>query len=149
MFRVARPETTPVGEEQQQALEAELRKVCSRYGVELRQDNQSTTSLRDEDRRQRGAFWRSVLEEELPQKWFNTTDAVVANLLSAVNACSRKTKVPINPIGPEGQRSTSYPCICTDSALAEVDVDARDHLDPPSECPRHQPFVITTSILNR
>lgn len=77
LFRIARPETTPLGEDQQQALEAEIRKVCSRYGVELRQDNQSTTSLRDEDRRQRGAFWRLVLEGELPQKWFNTTDEAV------------------------------------------------------------------------
>ena len=77
LFRIARPEGSPLGEEQQQALETELRKVCARYEVELRQGNQSTTSLRDEDRRQRGAFWRSVLEEELPQKWFNTTDEAV------------------------------------------------------------------------
>ena len=77
LFRVSRPEETPLGEDQQGALETELRKVCARYGVELRRGSESTTALRDEDRRQRGAFWRSVLEEELPQKWFNTTDEAV------------------------------------------------------------------------
>ena len=58
-------------------MEEELRKVCSRFGVQLRQGVESTTSLREEDRRQKAAFWRSVLEGELPQKWFRQTDEEV------------------------------------------------------------------------
>ena len=77
LFRVSRPEATPLGEDQQKVLEAELRKVCARYGVELRQGKESTTSLREEDKRQKAAFWRSVLEGELPQKWFRKTDEEV------------------------------------------------------------------------
>ena len=77
LFRVSRPEATALGEDQQQVLEEELRKVCSRFGVQLRQGVESTTSLREEDRRQKAAFWRSVLEGELPQKWFRQTDEEV------------------------------------------------------------------------
>ena len=62
MFRVSCPEATALGEDQQKVLEAELRKVCARYGVELRQGKESTTSLREEDKRQKAAFWRSVLK---------------------------------------------------------------------------------------
>ena len=74
LFRVSRPEETPLSEEQQKVLEDELRKVCSRYGLELRLGKERTTTLREEDKRLKAAFWRSVLEEELPQKWFRKTD---------------------------------------------------------------------------
>lgn len=77
LFRVSRPEELSLGEDQRQVLEEELRRVCSRYGVALRQGNESTTSLREEDKKQKAAFWRSVLEGELPLKWFRQTDEEV------------------------------------------------------------------------
>ncbi len=74
LFRVSRPEQLSLGEDQQQELEEELRKVCSRYGLQLRSGKEGTTALREEDRRQKAAFWRSVLGDELPQAWFRQTD---------------------------------------------------------------------------
>ena len=72
MFGYRRSNTTR--EDQQKVLEAELRKVWP-AGVELRQGK--GTNLREEDKRQKAAFWRSVLEGELPQKWFRKTDEEV------------------------------------------------------------------------
>ena len=75
LYRVCRPEETPLSEDLQRQLEEDLRKVCSRYGMDIRRaTNESTTALRDADRKEKAAFWREVLEEQLPQKWFQETD---------------------------------------------------------------------------
>ena len=74
VFRICRPEDIPLSEEEKEDLEKQLKKVCAQYGVEVRKGNQSITTLRDEDRRQKASFWRSVLEKELPLKWFKTVD---------------------------------------------------------------------------
>ena len=75
LYRVCRPEDTPLSEDLQRQLEEDLRKVCSRYGMDIRRaTNESTTALRDADRKEKAAFWREVLEEQLPQKWFQETD---------------------------------------------------------------------------
>jgi len=78
LYRVCRPEDTPLSEDLQRQLEDDLRKVCSRYGMDIRRaTNEGTTALRDADRKERAAFWREVLEEQLPQKWFQETDKEV------------------------------------------------------------------------
>jgi len=78
LYRVCRPEDTPLSEDLQRQLEDDLRKVCSRYGMDIRRaTNEGTTALRDADRKKRAAFWREVLEEQLPQKWFQETDKEV------------------------------------------------------------------------
>jgi len=78
LYRVCRPEDTPLSEDLQRQLEDDLRKVCSRYGMDVRRaTNEGTTALRDADRKKRAAFWREVLEEQLPQKWFQETDKEV------------------------------------------------------------------------
>ena len=69
VFRIARPADTPLGDGQQELLETELRKVCRRFGVSIRKETPSTTSLEAEDRRQRALFWWKVMEEELSQDW--------------------------------------------------------------------------------
>lgn len=78
LYRICRPEDTPLSEDLQQKLEDDLRKVCSRYGMDIRKaSNESTTALREADRKEKAAFWREVLEEQLPQKWFRETDEKV------------------------------------------------------------------------
>jgi len=78
LYRVCRPEDTPLSEDLQRQLEEDLRKVCSRYGMDIRKaTNESTTALREADRKEKAAFWREVLEEQLPQKWFQETDKEV------------------------------------------------------------------------
>ena len=78
LYRVCRPEDTPLSKDLQRQLEDDLRKVCSRYGMDVRRaTNEGTTALRDADRKERAAFWREVLEEQLPQKWFQETDKEV------------------------------------------------------------------------
>ena len=75
LYRVCRPEDTPMSEDLQRQLEDDLRKVCSRYGMDIRKaSNESTTALREADRKEKAAFWREVLEEQLTQKWFQETD---------------------------------------------------------------------------
>lgn len=78
LYRACRPEDTPLSEDLQRQLENDLRKVCSRYGIDIRRyANEGTTALREADRKERAAFWRGVLEEQLPQKWFQETDKEV------------------------------------------------------------------------
>ena len=78
LYRVCRPEDTPLSEDLQRQLEDDLRKVCSRYGMDIRKaSNESTIALREADRKEKAAFWREVLEEQLTQKWFQETDKEV------------------------------------------------------------------------
>ncbi|UPH89320.1 hypothetical protein [Synechococcus sp. NB0720_010] len=78
LYRVCRPEDTTLSEDLQRSLERDLRKLCGQYGLVVRQaTNESTTALRDAERRERAAFWRQVLEEQLPQKWFEETSQEV------------------------------------------------------------------------
>ena len=78
LYQVCRPEEQALNEDLQKGFEADLRKVCARYGVELcRASKKSTTALRESDRKEKAAFWRQVLEEQLPDKWFQETSADV------------------------------------------------------------------------
>ena len=78
LYQVCRQEETPISEDLQRRLEEDLRKVCARYGLDLRRaSNESTTALREAERKEKAAFWREVLEEQLPQKWFQETSEEV------------------------------------------------------------------------
>ena len=71
LFSVYRPEETPLAGDAVTALEEALRQVCTEHGVQLRQaGSDKTKALREQDRSERAAFWRRVLEGELTQKWF-------------------------------------------------------------------------------
>ena len=74
LFRVCRQEDNDLGEEQQQQLEQQLRKVCSQYGVQLRRGKGGVKTLREEERVQKAAFWRSVLKDELTPRWFQAQE---------------------------------------------------------------------------
>lgn len=78
LYQISRPEGTPLSEDLQLLLESDLRQVCARYGLDLRRaSNDSTTALREAARKEKAAFWREVLEEQLPQKWFRETSEEV------------------------------------------------------------------------
>lgn len=78
LYQVIRPESTVLGEDLQLHLQIELREVCARYGAELHKaKSTSTIALREADRKEKAAFWRQVLEDELPQKWFQETNEAV------------------------------------------------------------------------
>ena len=71
LYQICRSELTELDDDQRLMLSSELREVCRRYGVELRRPTtESTSALRVADRRERAAFWRQVLENELTQNWF-------------------------------------------------------------------------------
>ena len=71
LWSVFRPEETPIAGEASKALEEALRRVCQEHGVVLRQATTAgITTLREEERGKRAAFWREVLEGELTHKWF-------------------------------------------------------------------------------
>lgn len=78
LYRVCRPEETALSEDLQRQLEDDLRKVCARYKMEVRRvRNDSTTSLREAERRDNAAFWREVIERQLSHQWFQETNAQV------------------------------------------------------------------------
>ena len=71
LWSVLRPDDVPLEGEAKETLEEELRRVCKEHGVQLRQARiTATTALREDERRERAAFWRKILEKEITQKWF-------------------------------------------------------------------------------
>ena len=78
LWSVFRPEETPLAGEASKALEEALRRVCQEHGVVLRQATTAgITTLREEERGKRAAFWREVLEGELTHKWFSALPSEV------------------------------------------------------------------------
>ena len=71
LFSVLRPTELPLEGEALKSLENELRRVCTEYGVLLRETTTaSLTSIREEEKQRAAAFWKAVLEKQMPQKWF-------------------------------------------------------------------------------
>ena len=71
LWSVFRPDDVPLEGEAKETLEEALRRVCKEHGVQLRQARiTATTALREDERRERAAFWRKILEKEITQKWF-------------------------------------------------------------------------------
>ena len=78
LFRVCRLEAAELEEIIYGQLKTELEEVCSRYGVELRSGLETeAVTVKDAERKAKALFWRSVLEEELNEKWFSSTDEAV------------------------------------------------------------------------
>ena len=78
LYQICRSEHIELDHDQRLLLGLELNAVCKRYGLELRRTiNEKTTALREADRRERAAFWRQVLENELTQKWFEQSSSEV------------------------------------------------------------------------
>ena len=58
-----------------QDAEDAFRRVCREYGLVIRNAKETSRKvLREEERRERAAFWRRVLEDEITQKWFGEID---------------------------------------------------------------------------
>ena len=71
VFGVFRPDHVALGEEDLLLLQTELRRVCSEFGLEVRQVNStSATTLRKQMRLGLEVFWRRLLEKNLSAKWF-------------------------------------------------------------------------------
>ena len=71
VFTVLRPSELPLEGEALQSLENELRRVCTEYGVLLRQTTTaSLNTIKEEEKQRAAAFWKAVLEKQVPQKWF-------------------------------------------------------------------------------
>ena len=78
IFGVFQDQEAPLSPADLTSLEAALKEVCGRFGVEVRQQKTTTIStLRKQDRADREVFWRNALEEELPLQWFTDTDQEV------------------------------------------------------------------------
>ena len=62
----------PLTPEQQDQLHQRITEVCREAGVEVRRaEDTSIRKLQQEQRTQAETFWRSVLEDHLPQTWFD------------------------------------------------------------------------------
>ena len=75
LWSVFRTDDVPLEGKALETLGDALRRVCKEHGVVLRQARLSSTgTLRKEERRERAAFWRGMLEKEITQKWFQEVD---------------------------------------------------------------------------
>lgn len=65
----------PLTEQEHQDLLLSLRGVLRDYGVEARtpETPETASSLKSKERALKETFWRQVLEQELPQRWFDET----------------------------------------------------------------------------
>ena len=64
--------THPLTTDQQIQLHNRIAEVCLEYGVEVRRaEDTSIRKLQQEQRTQAETFWRSVLEDQLSQTWFD------------------------------------------------------------------------------
>jgi len=71
LFSIVRPENTPMSREVMKNLENDLRKVCLEYGTQLQTSNPSgTTTLRQQEREQRGNFWKRIIYKMCDERWF-------------------------------------------------------------------------------
>ena len=78
LFNICRPDNVLIEGEVMTSLEKELRKVCSQYGLSLQQANTtSNTTLREQERTEKGMFWKTMLAKELTQKWFDKSSPEV------------------------------------------------------------------------
>ena len=74
LFSIYRPEELKVDDQTINSFQDELKDLCESYGLILRNTQPSdTTTLLKQERSEQEVFWRSVLDNELPQSWFDTT----------------------------------------------------------------------------
>ncbi len=74
LFNIVRPDNVPMSKEMIEKLKTDLRKLCSDYGAQLQVANpDGATSLRQQERNEKGLFWKSVLDKQLTYEWFKKT----------------------------------------------------------------------------
>ena len=74
LFNIVRPDDVPMSTTSLNNLKSDIRKICLEYGAELQVPNPSgTTPLRQQERKEKALFWKSILNKEIDQKWFDKT----------------------------------------------------------------------------
>lgn len=74
LFNIVRPDNVPMSKDLIEKLRNDLRKVCSNYGAQIQTTNpDGATTLREQERNEKGLFWKSVLDNQLTYEWFNKT----------------------------------------------------------------------------
>lgn len=74
LFNVVTGEHQNLPGEKVNQLKEELNKVCLEYGVHLQESNPSGVStLRKQERNEKGLFWKTMLMKQTSQEWFDTT----------------------------------------------------------------------------
>ena len=75
LWSIFRTDYVYLGGEKLTSFEEQIRRVCRDYGLILRKPSETKISvLREEERRERAAFWRRILEAEITQSWFLKQD---------------------------------------------------------------------------
>ena len=70
-----------------QDAEEAFRRICKDYGLVLRKAKETKISvIRNEERRERSAYWRRILEGEITQKWFADQDDKLKKKFNIKNA---------------------------------------------------------------
>ena len=74
LFNIVRPDDVPMSTTSLNNLKSDIRKICLEYGAELQVANPSgTTPLRQQERKEKAFFWKSILNKQIDQKWFDKT----------------------------------------------------------------------------
>ena len=72
LFNIVRPNDVPMSKKVIDNLKSEIRQICLEYGAQLQVANPSgTTPLRHQERQEKASYWKSILNKELDQKWFD------------------------------------------------------------------------------
>ena len=73
LFKIVRQQDQVLSEELLLDLKDELRKICTKYGVNIQDANaKGVETLRKQERSEKGVFWRLILEKELDKKMDRT-----------------------------------------------------------------------------
>ena len=74
LFNVVTGEHQNLPDEKVTELKEKLKNICIEYGVQLQESNPSGVStLRKQERNEKGLFWKTMLLKETSQEWFDTT----------------------------------------------------------------------------
>ena len=80
LFNIVRPDDVPMSTTSLNNLKSDIRKICLEYGAELQVPNPSgTTPLRQQERKEKALFWKSILNKQIDQKWFDKTPKSTRN----------------------------------------------------------------------
>tara|TARA_B100000123_G_scaffold179491_1_gene133589 strand:- start:399 stop:1358 length:960 start_codon:yes stop_codon:yes gene_type:complete len=86
LFKIVRQQDQVLSEELLLDLKDELRKICTKYGVNIQDANaKGVETLRKQERSEKGVFWRLILEKELDQKWFKGADESIKKQFNIKN----------------------------------------------------------------
>ena len=78
LFNIVRPNDVPMSKKVIDNLKSEIRQICLEYGAQLQVANPSgTTPLRHQERQEKASYWKSILNKELDQKWFDKSSTSI------------------------------------------------------------------------